>query len=277
MKYGRICSGIEAATVSCCEAAQAPIPTIISRLAARKAGLTRYFTGKPCPKGHIAERHIVNGRCCACGKAWKAGNRDKVNAAQRIARRRDPAKTKAVHRAHYYRHLEKNRQKARDRARVQKEKLAEKAKAYYARSDVKARCAAKRKIYSRLPHVVARRSATRRALLATDPHYAINQRMRSRVRWSLLNAGISKRGRRWEAIVGYSTEELHRHLERQFLPGMSWRNMGEWHIDHILPLASFDFTCEGDEAFKHAWALTNLRPLWAEKNREKKDRRETLL
>ncbi len=31
-------------------------------------GLRRYFTGKPCSKGHIAERHYT-GTCVECGKA----------------------------------------------------------------------------------------------------------------------------------------------------------------------------------------------------------------
>lgn len=26
----------------------------------------RYFTGKPCKRGHIAERYKVSGECCEC-------------------------------------------------------------------------------------------------------------------------------------------------------------------------------------------------------------------
>jgi len=57
-----------------------------------------------------------------------------------------------------------------------------------------------------------------------------------------------------------------RHLERQFLSGMSWGNRSEWHIDHIRPLASFSFEAVDDPDFKAAWALTNLRPLWGADN-----------
>jgi len=38
---------------------------IISRGQAIQAGLKRYFTGKPCKHGHIAER-LVNGGCTDC-------------------------------------------------------------------------------------------------------------------------------------------------------------------------------------------------------------------
>jgi hypothetical protein len=35
-----------------------PMPEIISRAEAKARGLTRYFTGKPCKYGHIAERYV---------------------------------------------------------------------------------------------------------------------------------------------------------------------------------------------------------------------------
>jgi len=50
------------------------------------------------------------------------------------------------------------------------------------------------------------------------------------------------------------------------MPGMGWHNMSEWHIDHIMPLASFNFTGLDDPAVREAWALSNLRPLWAADN-----------
>lgn len=98
-----------------------------------------------------------------------------------------------------------------------------------------------------------------------------------------MSAGIKnslrdgKNGRSWERLVGYTVTDLMRHLERQFLSGMSWDNRGEWHIDHILPLASFKFTSPDDPEFRAAWALTNLRPLWAKDNMRKSDKRTHLI
>ena len=40
-----------------------------TRKAALALGLPRYFTGKPCPKGHIAERDI-KGSCLVCKRQW---------------------------------------------------------------------------------------------------------------------------------------------------------------------------------------------------------------
>ena len=51
---------------------------------------------------------------------------------------------------------------------------------------------------------------------------------------------------------------------------MSWNNYGKWHVDHIIPLSNFDLT-KSAEQFK-ACHYSNLQPLWAEDNIEKKDR-----
>ena len=86
-----------------------------------------------------------------------------------------------------------------------------------------------------------------------------------------------KKGRSWEALVGYTVEDLMRHLERQFSKGMTWGNRGEWHIDHIVPLKSFTFISPDEPEFKAAWALTNLRPLWGKENIRKNAKRLHLL
>jgi hypothetical protein len=73
----------------------------------------------------------------------------------------------------------------------------------------------------------------------------------------------------WFAILGYTRDDLVAHLERQFTKGMSWDNMGEWHIDHIVPLSSFNIDSPESPDFSRAWDLTNLRPLWANENMSK--------
>lgn len=87
-----------------------------------------------------------------------------------------------------------------------------------------------------------------------------------------------KGGRRWESIVGYSLADLVAHIEKQFLPGMSWDTYGPaWHIDHIVPQVSFELPGADDETVRACWALTNLRPLWALPNLSKGARRTHLI
>ena len=39
---------------------------ITSRKEAKSLGTKRYYTGKPCPRGHIVERFTCNGNCTLC-------------------------------------------------------------------------------------------------------------------------------------------------------------------------------------------------------------------
>jgi len=76
----------------------------------------------------------------------------------------------------------------------------------------------------------------------------------------------TKKRRSWESMVDYNREELMEHLESLFLSGMSWKNYGEWHIDHLVPIATFDFEDSSHPHFKACWSLANLQPMWAHDN-----------
>ena len=70
-------------------------------------------------------------------------------------------------------------------------------------------------------------------------------------------------------LIGCDRETFMSHIEKQFTDGMTWENYGlkGWHIDHILPLSSFDLTIEDE--IKKACHYTNLQPLWWEDNLKK--------
>jgi hypothetical protein len=70
---------------------------IISREEAKAQGLTRYFTGKPCRNGHLAERYVGgNTPCVVCDAEnqtrYVKANPDKTRAWQRVSRERKKAK-----------------------------------------------------------------------------------------------------------------------------------------------------------------------------------------
>ena len=64
--------------------------------------------------------------------------------------------------------------------------------------------------------------------------------------------------------IGCTPSFLIEYIGKQFLEGMSWDNRGEWHIDHIQPLFTFDLTDVAQ--FNKASHHTNLRPLWAKEH-----------
>jgi hypothetical protein len=95
---------------------------IITRAEAKAQGLSRYFTGKPCLRGHVAERYTGTKQCVECNR-------------ERCARyyARDPVKSKADRAAYYVENQEKIRAAVQDYAARNKEKVAAANKAKYER------------------------------------------------------------------------------------------------------------------------------------------------
>jgi len=111
----------------------------------------------------------------------------------------------------------------------------------------------------------ARRSYKRRN---RDKH-RLNHAMSERIRAAL--NGV-KNNKNWRDLVDFTPAELRTHLERRFLPGMTWENYGQWHVDHIIPVSVFNFNLASDIDFKRCWCLKNLQPLWGVDNDKKGNR-----
>ena len=69
-------------------------------------------------------------------------------------------------------------------------------------------------------------------------------------------------------ILGTSYENAKLHIEFLFESGMTWENHGEWHIDHIIPLAAAEKDFELSKKLGH---YLNLQPLWNSDNLIKND------
>src|SRR5690348_11769902 len=68
---------------------------IISKAEAIKQGLPTYFTGRPCPNGHI-DLIYVNGRCRTCKLEGTNKSRAKAKAAKANKTGKKTTKSKAV-------------------------------------------------------------------------------------------------------------------------------------------------------------------------------------
>lgn len=86
---------------------------------------------------------------------------------------------------------------------------------------------------------------------------------------------VREKSKRTEEYLGYTKDELRKHLEKQFQKGMDWNNYGEWHIDHIVSIS--ELLKSGETRPEVINCLSNLRPMWAEENMKKNASRETLL
>jgi hypothetical protein len=102
-----------------------------------------------------------------------------------------------------------------------------------------------------------------------DPIFKFKCNVRS------LISGSFKRGKnqfkknaKTENILGCTIEEFRSYIESKFTEGMTIENHGEWHLDHIIPLAS----AKTEEEIIKLNHYTNFQPLWASDNFRKSDK-----
>ncbi len=77
-----------------------PNRPIVTRADAKAQGLKRYFTGRPCKHGHIAERAVVNSNCFDChvelDRTIRKRTPNKLRERVRRWREKHPAKARAA-------------------------------------------------------------------------------------------------------------------------------------------------------------------------------------
>lgn len=221
---------------------------IISRAEARAQGFKHFYTGKPCNNGHVERRQVSNGTCGKCSaertKKWVEKNKE--------------------YRSEYNKEWHKNNRE---------ERLAYHSQWYRANKDWKREYDRKWREENR-EYKKQRQNEYSKRRRREDPRYAMMRRIRGMLERLVYNHGISKESDTCTTL-GYTVDDLQRHLERQFTKGMSWANYGKWHIDHIIPVSVQIRSGETDPAIINC--LTNLRPMWAADNAEKRDRVTHLL
>ncbi len=161
---------------------------------------------------------------------------------------------KVCYNAHYKKYRKNNREKERIRVKKWRETNREKVKA------------SNRKRNQR-PEVKKQRNARIRERRKTDPQFRLARNLRRRLHSALKGKNKSASTM---ALLGCTVSHLKDHLEKQFLPRMTWENYGTWHADHMMPCASFDL--EDPEQQRQCFHYTNLQPMWATENMSKNDK-----
>lgn len=103
------------------------------------------------------------------------------------------------------------------------------------------------------------RKEYRKIKFLQDPIYKIQHNIRSNISNSL--KGYSKSSKTQE-ILGCDFNMFKKYIEYQFKDGMSWENIGEWHLDHKIPIS----WAETEEKVYELNHYTNFQPLWAKDN-----------
>jgi len=277
---------------------------IISRAYAKQLGMKRYFTGKPCNKGHIAERYTSGGDCIQCiaesrarwnannpdrkaevQKKWHEENRErhlqackawreknKERKAEANKRWYEANKDKVAEQGRRWREENKDRKSEVNKRwyRENKERHLGRAKLYYKNNKekiTKINLAWKSRNQQKMREYKNEWMRERRI---KDPDFKMMEKMRGMIARTLAN-----KTERTQDVLGYTASDLRTHLERQFTKGMTWDNYGDWHIDHIYPISKF--IDEGTTDPKKINCLSNLRPMWSADNIRKNNKVETLL
>jgi len=173
-------------------------------------------------------------QCKCCGKAYREANKDKIKARNKAYHEANKDKIKAFNKTYY---------------QANKEKFIEYKKKYYQANKEK-------RIAYMVKYQIERRQ--------TDNLFRLQHNLRRRTSGAFKRQGYSKQTKT-QQMLGVDWEVAKAHIERQFKKGMSWSNYGEWHIDHIIPLASANTEAELIKLCHYR----NLQPLWAEQNLSK--------
>ena len=235
---------------------------------ALKKGLRYYFTGKECGRGHIAERFVSTRTCKICSNINLKNNR-----------KQNPERTKLQKKKDGRKYYQKNKEIINEKNKLYYLKNLRKIKTYnknYHKSYYqknKEIINERNKIYvlNNKEKVNKRHNKYRRKKRIKDINFRVADNLRRRINQSLRNFKNEK-SLNSKKLVGCSIEDLRFHLQKNWLPGMSWENYGYygWHIDHIIPCSKFDLSKLEEQ--KKCFHFTNLQPLWALDNIKKSNK-----
>jgi len=193
-------------------------------------------------------------------KKYEAENREKIAARKAAYRANNPGKFRERNRLYRINNPHKDREYSAARYAADKDGFKKQIAAWRAAHPDELAESIRRTQKKRRPKM---REYVRRRF-AEDMQFRMATLLRNRLRKAL------SRGQRGGLAIkhlGCDAKQAMAHLESKFRDGMSWENMGKWHIDHIRPLASFDLTKE--EQVAEACHFSNLQPLWGKENQSK--------
>jgi len=71
-------------------------------------------------------------------------------------------------------------------------------------------------------------------------------------------------------LIGCNGDYLKKYISKLFTEDMTLNNYGEWELDHIKPVSSFNLNNEDE--LQECFNYKNLQPLWKEDNKKKSNK-----
>jgi len=201
-----------------------------------------------CQKAHLRTYRAVNSsKIVAQKKTWYARNAEKQRARVKRWAEDNPDRLALRKAALYQKDLMASRERGRIRAAAWRAADIDHAKS-----------------------VVRRNSMAWREEHKFEARYQLENRVRRSMHRSLKGTGIKGALRH----LDYSLDELRTRLFLTIPVGYTWGDFlaGELHVDHIRPIASFNYVSVEDSEFRDCWSLLNLQLLTGQDNRKKSAR-----
>jgi hypothetical protein len=147
-----------------------------------------------------------------------------------------------------------------------KNKYSKRAKQYYKKNQKKLSERQKEYRKNNPKKVLEKEKRSKRKRYKTNINFKTQILLRNRLYQSLVS---NIKSQSTMELLGCSIEYFKIYLESKFQDGMTWKNwsLNGWHIDHIRPVSSFDFSDPDQQ--KICFHYTNLQPLWAKDNLQK--------
>ena len=161
----------------------------------------------------------------------------------------------------------KNKKKIKESSKIYLEKNKERIKQYRIDNYEKISKAAKKKRSTR--EYKDRQNRYFKNRLKKDINFKIGHTLRKQLNKKLSSQKVYKKNKALE-LLGININDFKAYIVKKFKPGMTWKNHGKWHIDHIKPVSKFDLTNQEEQ--KKCFHYTNLQPLWAKENIVKSDK-----
>lgn len=237
----------------------------------KKCGIQKPLEDFPFIKIH----NIYRGTCKICINKQSCINRIKnidesrkqsrASSIKHYARNRKCIREKAI------KHLIENKNENSIYRREYYSKNAAKergrSKKFYAKDIEKSRERGRINRAKNIDHARAVKRA-RYQKVKNNTEFRLKMNLRSRLRHAMKKQNADKLTKIF-VLTGCTIKELITYIESQFQKDMNWNNYGfrGWHIDHILPCASFNLT--DPEQQKECFHYSNLQPLWAKDNLSK--------
>ena len=246
---------------------------------------------KTCTKCGQCEKHSKNNnrrdglqsQCVQCVKAYRAANKDKINAQKMQHYEENKDEISAQQKAYYEENKDRILARKKKHYEEHRDEISARQKAYYEEKkdeilayqkqhyeENKDKINARQKAYyeEKKDEIFAQHNEYNRNRRQTDDAFRVLGACRARLRHAL--KGNLKTAKTLE-LLGCTPDELLEHLERTMSPEVrARRDEGvEIVVDHIIPCATFDFSIA--EHQRVCFNYTNLQYLDAPTNLSKRD------